>query len=210
MASAGGLQGGLYLPAGDVVFDEVRVLEAQVLDREPLLEVAYHPAGGLADGDLCANAWPLVGRNGTTRLRNVHDTHGNVVAVGQGQTASRVAGRHTAVAAVVDRAQELTVGKPGQLGRELVALTRGGRDVHGEAIFKQARDHAFEPAHVIHIGDDALVELADDRGDERHAALRHVGDLAWIFVPVSQHIAPEQIDAHARIASTLLAERQTR
>src|SRR6266850_5501332 len=209
MASAGGLQGGLYLPAGDVVFDAVRVLEAEVLDREPVLEVAYHPAGGLADGDLCANAWPLVGGNGTTGLRNVYDTHGNVVTAGKRQTASGVAGRHPAVAAVIDGAQEFTIGKPGQLGRELVALARGGRDVHGEAIFELARDHAFEPAHVIHIGDDALVELADDRGDERHAALRHVGDLAWIFVPVSQHVAPEQIDAHARIAPTLLAERQT-
>ena len=66
-----GFKGGLYLPAGDVVFDAVRVLEAEVLDREPVLEVAYHPAGGLADGDLCANAWPLVGCNGTTGLRNV-------------------------------------------------------------------------------------------------------------------------------------------
>src|SRR5262249_54783248 len=105
----GPLWGGLYLPAGDVVLDEVRVLQAQVLDCEPILEVADHPARGLADGDLRANARPLVGGDGTTRLRNVDDTHGNVVAVGQGQPPSRDPGRHAAVAAVVDRAQELAV-----------------------------------------------------------------------------------------------------
>src|SRR5262249_7340017 len=157
------LWGGLCLPAGDVVLDEVRVLEAQVLDREPVLEVADHPAGGLADGDLRANARPLVGGDGTTRLRNVYDTHGNVVAVKQGQPPGGDPGRHPAVAAVVDRAQELAVGQPGELGSQLVALARGGCDVHGEAIFELARHHAFEPADVIHIGDDALIELSDHR-----------------------------------------------
>jgi hypothetical protein len=83
MAAQGGLQGGLYLPAGDVVFDAVRVLEAQVLDREPVLKVAYHPAGGLSDGDYGTNTWPLLGGNCTTRLRNVYNTHGNVVAAGK-------------------------------------------------------------------------------------------------------------------------------
>src|SRR5262245_40492528 len=105
MAFGRALQEGPYLPAGDVVFDEVRVLKAQVLDREPVLEVAHHPAGGLADGDLSADAGPMIGGDGTTRLRNVYDAHGNVVAIGQRQAASRVAGRHAAMPAVVDRAQ---------------------------------------------------------------------------------------------------------
>src|SRR5262249_4786585 len=101
MAAAGALRGGLSLPAGDGVFDEVGVLEAQVLDREPVLKVAYHPAGGLPDGDLGANPGPMVGGNSTTRLRNVYNTHGNVVSAGKGQTASGVAGCHAAMAAVV-------------------------------------------------------------------------------------------------------------
>src|SRR5262245_30971900 len=72
-------RGGLCLPAGDVVFDEVGVLEAQVLDREAVFEMAHDPAGGLANGDRTADARPLVGPDGTTRLRNIDDAHGNVV-----------------------------------------------------------------------------------------------------------------------------------
>src|SRR5690242_8597924 len=108
MGRGRGLQRGRYLPAGDVVLDEVGVLEAQVLDREPVLEVAYHPAGGLADSDLGANPGPVVGGNGTTRLRNVYNTHGNVVSAGECQTTRGVAGCHAAVAAIVDRAQQIT------------------------------------------------------------------------------------------------------
>src|SRR6185369_8421901 len=208
MASGRGHKRGLYLPTGDVVFDAIRVLDAQVLDRKPVLEVADHPAGGLADGDLGANARPMVSGNCTTRLRNVYNTHGNIVAIGQREAASRVPGRNPAMAAVVDRAQELTVGQPGQLGSELVTLAGGRRNGHGEAIVEQSRDYALEPAHMVHIGDNPLIELADDRGHQRHAALGHVGDLTGILVPVGQHIAPEQIDPHARIAATLLAERQ--
>jgi len=41
-----------------------------------------------------------------------------------------------------------------------------------------------------------------------HAALRHIGDLAGIFVPVGQHMASQQVDPHARVAAPILAERQ--
>src|SRR5262245_11048787 len=147
-----GLQRGPYLPAGDVILDEVGMLQAQVLDREPILEMAHHSAGGLANGDVGANSWPLFGGNGTTRLRNVDNAHGNGVAVGECQSARGVAGWHTAVAAVIDGAQQFTVGEPGQLGGELVTLAGGGRNGHGKAILKLPRDHAFKPAYVVHIG----------------------------------------------------------
>ncbi len=35
------------LPAGDVVFEKVRMLQAHELDREAVLEMAHHPAGVL-------------------------------------------------------------------------------------------------------------------------------------------------------------------
>src|SRR5206468_4462721 len=96
--------GGLCLPAGDVVLDQVGVLEAQILDCEAIFEMAHHPAGGLADGDRAADTRPLVGRDGTTRLRNIDNPHGNVVPTGECQPARRVARGNAAMAAIVNGA----------------------------------------------------------------------------------------------------------
>src|SRR5881397_380666 len=98
--------------------------------------MAHHPAGGLADGDRAADTRPLVGRDGTTRLRNIDDPHGNVVPTGERQPARGVVRGNAAMAAIVDRAEEVAVGKPCELGRELVALARGGRDAHGKAVLE--------------------------------------------------------------------------
>jgi hypothetical protein len=59
-----------------------------------------------------------------------------------------------------------------------VALAGGRRDGHGEAILQRPRDLAFQTAEVIHIGDDAFADIAADRRDQRHAAGRHIDDLA--------------------------------
>ena len=48
----------MYLPAGDVVFDEIGVLEAKIFDREAVFEVADHPARGLP----MVTAVPMLGR----------------------------------------------------------------------------------------------------------------------------------------------------
>jgi len=58
---------------------------------------------------------------------------------------------------------------------------------------------------MIDIGDDALARLTCDRSDQRHAARRHVGDLAGKLAPVGQHVTAEQIDAHALEPPALLA-----
>ena len=63
---------------------------------------------------------------------------------------------------------------------------------------------AFEPAQMIDIGDDALARLAGDRRDQRHAARRHVDDLAGKLAPVRQHVAAEQVDLDALVAAAIL------
>ena len=52
------------LPAGHVLFQKVRVLEVGELHGEAVVEVAHHPARGLADGDRGADLGPLLGGDG--------------------------------------------------------------------------------------------------------------------------------------------------
>ena len=108
------------------------------------------------------------------------------------------------MAAIFRQAEDVAVGEPGQLRGELVALARRRGDRHREAVRQNADDRAFEPADMIDIGDDALARLAAHRADDRHAAGRHVEHLAGEFAPVGQHVAAEQIHAHALEAALLL------
>ena len=48
------------LPAGNVLFDKIRMLQPDELDREAILDMADHPTGGLADGDERADLGPLI------------------------------------------------------------------------------------------------------------------------------------------------------
>ena len=132
---------------------------------------------------------------------------GEIDAVRQDQAADRIARDDTAVAAVFRQTENMAVGEPGELGGELVAFARRRRNRHGEAVLKQPRDLAFEPAQMIDIGDDAFAWCAADRRDQRHAAGRHVDDLTGKFAPVRQHVAAEQIDLHALMAAAVLVER---
>src|SRR5262249_23708635 len=100
------------LPAGDVFFDEVGVLEADEFDREAVLEVTDHPAGGLPDRHAGAHLGPVFGRQCTARLRYVDDAYSDIDAVRQDQPGERIARCHAAVAAVLRRVQEMAVGKP--------------------------------------------------------------------------------------------------
>jgi hypothetical protein len=135
------------------------------------------------------------------------DSDTDVPAVRQDQAGGRQARHETAVAAVFRQVQDVAVGKPGELGCELVALSRRRRDRHGEAVLQLPRDLAFQAAEVIDIGDDAVADFAADRGDQRHAARRHVNDLAREFAPVGQHVAPQQTDPDTLKAPPVLGMR---
>ncbi len=63
------------------------------------------------------------------------------------------------MAAVFWQFEFVPVGKPGQLGGELVALALGGVDAHGETAVEMAKDHSFEPSDMIDVGNDALADL---------------------------------------------------
>src|SRR3954471_326488 len=49
------------LPAGDVLFDKIGMLQADELDCEPILKVANHPTWSFADGDCRANLGSMLG-----------------------------------------------------------------------------------------------------------------------------------------------------
>jgi hypothetical protein len=53
--------------AGDVIFDEIGVLQAHEFDSEAVLDVTDHPALSLADGDHGADRRPQLGRNSDSR-----------------------------------------------------------------------------------------------------------------------------------------------
>jgi len=65
------------------------------------------------------------------------------------------------VAAVFRQIEDVAVGKPGQLGGELVALARGGAHAHGEAVVDDAGNLALDPADMVEIGDHAVADIAD-------------------------------------------------
>jgi hypothetical protein len=111
------------------------------------------------------------------------------------------------VAPILGQPEDVTVGEPRQLGGKLVALARGGANGHGEPVLERARNMTFEPAQMVHIGDDALAGLASHGRNQRHAAWRHVDDLARKFAPVGQHVAAKQIDPHALEPTSLVAQR---
>src|SRR5262249_9206824 len=104
------------------------------------------------------------------------------------------------------KAQDVAIGQPRELGGKLVALACRGPDRHGEAVLEYSGNAALEPAQMIHIGDNALARRAPDRRDERHAARRHVDDLAGKLAPVRQHIAAHQVDFYTLETAAVLAE----
>ena len=104
--------------------------------------------------------------------------------------------------------EQMAVGQPGELGGKLVALARGRGDGRGEAILEMPGADAFQPADMVDIGDDALAELRKYRCKHRHAAGRHVYDLARKFAPVRQHVAAEQVHFHTLETAAFFAVRK--
>ena len=130
------------------------------------------------------------------------------VPSGSDHGGARIARHDAVVAAVLGQPEDLAVGEPGQLRGKLVALARGRGDRHRKTVRQDADNRAFEPADVIDIGDDALARDAAHRADDRHAAGRHVEHLTGEFAPVGQHVAAEQIHAHALEAALFLVQRE--
>src|SRR5271154_6765173 len=136
------------LPAGDVLFEKVGVLQAGKLDGEAFLEVTHDASLDLAQRDQRADRRPLLGGDAGAGFRHVDDAAGEVDAVRHNQTAHRVARHDTAVPAVFRKTEDVAIGKPGELRGQLVALARGCRNRHGKAVLKQPRDAAFQPAEM--------------------------------------------------------------
>jgi hypothetical protein len=111
------------------------------------------------------------------------------------------------VPAIFRQTQDMTVGEPGELRGELVALVRRCRDRHGETVLKEPGDVAFEPPHVIDVSNHTLARLAGDWRHQRDAARRHIDDLTGELAPVGEHVAAGEVYAHPLKAAALLAHR---
>src|SRR5207253_207460 len=119
---------------------------------------------------------------------------------------ARVANRDALMLAILRQTQDVPVGKPGELGGELVALARGCRDRHREPGGKHPGDGALEPTEVIDIGDHALPRLAGDRCLHGNISGRHVYDLTGEFPPIREHVTAQQIDTDALKPASLVIE----
>jgi len=137
------------LLAGDVVFEKVGMLQAGKLDGEAVFEVAHHAALHLAQGHQRPDRRPFPRGDAGAGLRHVDDAAGKIDAVRQDQAADRIARHDTAMTAVFRQAQNMPVGEPGELRRELVAFARGGRNGHREAVLKDAGNLTLEPPEMI-------------------------------------------------------------
>src|SRR6516162_2153314 len=122
------------LPAGNILFEKVRVLQADELDREAVLDMAHDAARRFADGNEAADLGPLIALDRRTRLGDVDDPAGDVDAARQDQSGNRVARRNAAVPPIFRQAEDAAVGEPGELSRKLVPLARRRRYGHGEAV----------------------------------------------------------------------------
>ena len=69
---------GLRLPAGNVVFQEVRVQQARELDGDSIVEVAHDATGGLTDGNWRPDLGALIGCDRSAGLGDVDEAAGDV------------------------------------------------------------------------------------------------------------------------------------
>jgi hypothetical protein len=85
---------------------------------------------------------------------------------------------------ILRKVEDLPVGEPSELRRELVALAQGRRDRHCKSVFESTRDLAFETAKMVNIGDNTLAGLTGHGSLKRHATRGHVDNLTGEFAPV--------------------------
>jgi hypothetical protein len=64
------------------------------------------------------------------------------------------------------------------------------------------QDHAFDPADIVDVGDDALALRAAERAHEDGVAGRDRHELAGTLALVREHAAPEEAQLHALEART--------
>ncbi len=119
-----GVYGAVTLFAGDVVFDEVGMLQPGELDREAVFDITDNaarclpiataaPTGGRRSGAI-ATAAPDADRSMTTA--------GDIDAVRRDQPRRRIAGRETAAATVFRQIEDPPISEPSELGGEPVAF----------------------------------------------------------------------------------------
>lgn len=160
-------------------------------DGEAIFDVPDNTALRLADSDDDADWRPQCRRDADrrTRLQQVNHTARDIGAIWQDQTSHRIAWRKAAVTAVFRKVEDLPVRKPGELCRQLVALSQRRRNRHRKPIFKGARDLALEASKMVDVGDYSFRALFDywnrqrgerpapARSDIDPAAIRHaLGD----------------------------------
>ncbi len=180
------------------------------LDREAFLKVADDARLDTAEGDGFADQRLDLGGKRRARQRQVDNPAGQRAAVVEFQDGRRVARHDAVVAAVFRQVEDLAVGKPGELGCELVALA--GRCAHGhrEAVVEQAGNLAFDAADMVEISHHALADIAGAGRQHGDAARRHVDHLAGKFAPIRQHVASQQMNFHTLKASPLFSGRPNR
>ena len=179
-------------------------------EREAFLEVSHHAGLHLAEHDERSQRRAVFRRDGGAGPRHIDNPAGHLGAVLEREQRDRVARHDTVVAAVFRQVEDIAVGEPGQLRRELVALARGGSHGHGKTVVDDAGDPALDPADMVEIGDHAVADIADAGRQQGQSTRRHIDDLAGKFAPVRQHVAAQQMDLHPLEAPALFGSRKNR
>lgn len=128
---------------------------------------------------------------------NIANLGDDLLAVGKAQQRALHQRDDPLVATAIIQAATMSVGEPGELISEPVALT--WREIHGqrETRFRLPRGHAREAAELIEIDHNLFANPGLDRRKQRHVARRHFNRLAGELPSVFQHVAPEESDGHA-------------
>ena len=179
-------------------------------EREAIIEVSHHPGLDLAEQDQRFKRRAVFCRDGGAGPRHIDNPAGHLGAVLEREQCNRVARYNAVVAAVFRQVENVAVGEPGQLRRELVAFARGRAHGHGKTVVDNAGDPALNPADMVEIGDHAVADIADPGRQQGQSTRRHINDLARKFAPVRQHIAPKQMDFHPLEAPSLFGGRKNR
>src|SRR3954452_13122739 len=141
------------LPRGNALFESFNWLRMHELEREAIFEVSDHAALHPAEQNRRFQRGAVLRGDGGARQREVDDAAGHLGAVLERQHRNWVTRHDTIVAAVFRQIEDVAVGEPGQLCRQLVTLSRRRADQHAEAIVDDAGDLASEAAAKVEIGD---------------------------------------------------------
>ena len=117
------------LPRGNRVFERLADLLVDELEREAFLEVSHHTGLHLAQHDQRFQRRAVFRGDRGARKRDVDDlavvSMPAVVKNDRGES-PRLSRHHALMPAILGQVEDVLVGKPGELGRHLVALARAG------------------------------------------------------------------------------------